>query len=75
MSWERLSTPKVFGGMGFKSFKAFNMYMVDKQTCKMVSNPKSLFTRLLKAKYFSRTDYFRDDIAHNLPMFGVVSGV
>lgn len=26
LSWERLSIPKVFGGMGFKAIKAFNMF-------------------------------------------------
>jgi len=32
LSWERLSVPKVFGGMGFKGLKAFNMAMVGKQS-------------------------------------------
>jgi len=31
LSWERLSIPKVFGGMGVKGLKAFNMAMVGKQ--------------------------------------------
>lgn len=50
----RLSTPKVFGGMGFKSLKAFNMATVDKKTWKLVSNLESFITRSLKAKYFHR---------------------
>jgi hypothetical protein len=55
----------MFDGMGFKSFKAFNMAMVGKQAWKLVSNPESLFTRLLKAKYFPIGDYFGDGIGHN----------
>ena len=65
MSWERLSIPKSFGGMGFKSFKAFNMAMVGKQAWKLVSDPESLVTRLLKAKYFPQGDYFGAGIGHN----------
>jgi len=30
LSWERLSVPKVFRGMGFKSLKAFNLAMIGK---------------------------------------------
>jgi hypothetical protein len=53
----RLSTPKVFDGMDFKSLKAFNMAMVDKKVWKLVSNLDSLITCSLKAKYFHRGDY------------------
>jgi len=52
LSWERLSVPKVFGGMGFKGLKAFNMAMVGKQAWKLVSSLESLITCLLKSKYF-----------------------
>jgi len=55
----------VFGGMGFKGLKTFNMAMVGKQAWKLVSSPKSLITRLLKAKYFSRSDHFGASIGHN----------
>jgi hypothetical protein len=62
LSWERLSTPKAFGGMGFKSLKAFNMAMVGKQTWKLDSNLDSLIICLLKAKYFSIGDYHGADL-------------
>jgi hypothetical protein len=65
LSWERLSVPKVFGGMGFKGLKAFNMAMAGKQAWKLVYSPESLITRLLKAKYFPRSDYFGASIGHN----------
>jgi len=51
--------------MGFKGLKAFNMAMVDKQTWKLVSSLESPITRLLKAKYFPQSDYFRASIGHN----------
>ncbi|RHN81910.1 hypothetical protein MtrunA17_Chr1g0204171 [Medicago truncatula] len=65
LSWERLSVPKVFGGMGVKGLKAFNMAMVGKHAWKLVSSLESLITRLLKAKYFPRSDYFGASIGHN----------
>lgn len=65
LSWERLSVPKVFGGMGFKSLKAFNMAMIGKQAWKLVSNPDALITKLLKAKYYPQSDYFDASIGHN----------
>jgi len=63
--WKRLSTTKVFGVMCFKSLKAFNMAMVGKHSWKLVSNPDSLITHLLKAKYFPRVDYYGAIIDHN----------
>jgi len=65
LSWERLLVPKVFRGIGFKGLKAFNMAMVVKKVSKLVSSPESLITRLLKAKYFPRSDYFGASIGHN----------
>lgn len=58
MSWERVSTPKSFGSMGFKNLKAFNIAMIGKQAWKLVTSPNSLITKLLKAKYYPRSDYF-----------------
>jgi len=58
MPWKRLSTPKIFGGMGFKRFKEFNMVMVGKQIWKLVSNLNSLITQVLNAKYFPQGDYY-----------------
>jgi hypothetical protein len=58
-SWERLSVPKHFGGMGFKSLQAFNYVMLGKQAWKMVTNPGTLITKLFKAKYFPNNDFFK----------------
>jgi hypothetical protein len=65
LSWERLSVPKVFGGMGFKSLKAFNQAVIGKQAWKLITNPDTLITRLLKAKYFLHSDYFGASLGHN----------
>jgi len=65
LSWERLTTLKGFGGMGFKSLKAFNMAMLGKQAWKLITNPDSLITRLLKARYFPTSDFFASQVGHN----------
>jgi hypothetical protein len=48
MSWERLSAPKVHGGMGFKDLSAFNLAMLGKQGLKFLSKPDTLFPVFLK---------------------------
>jgi hypothetical protein len=65
LSWERLSVPKCFGGMGFKNLKAFNMAMLGKQAWKLLTHPDSLITRLLKARYYPSSDYFSARVGHN----------
>jgi len=65
LSWERLSISKIFGDMGFKSLRAFNLAMVGKQAWKLITNSDSLITILVKAKYFPHSDYLRAYIGHN----------
>ena len=52
VSWEKLCTPKVEGGMGFKDLKAFNLAPLAKQGWRIQQNPSSLIHRVFKAKYF-----------------------
>jgi len=51
--------------MGFKSLRDFNLAMVGKQAWKLITDPDSLITRLLKAKYFPHSDYLNVSIGHN----------
>jgi hypothetical protein len=65
LSWECLTVPKGYGGMGFKSLKAVNMAMLGKQAWKILTHPESLITRLIKARYFPTSDYFAARSGHN----------
>ena len=57
VSWERLCSPKVDGGMGFKDLKAFNLALLAKQGWQILKNPESLVHKVFKAKYFAKTTF------------------
>jgi hypothetical protein len=65
LSWDKLCIHKNYGGMGFKSLKAFNFAMLGKQAWKMFTDPGALITRLFKAKYFPNCDFIDSSIGHN----------
>ncbi|GJM91105.1 hypothetical protein PR202_ga07449 [Eleusine coracana subsp. coracana] len=51
-SWERLTQPKIKGGMGFRELKSFNAAMLGKQGWRLITKPESLCARILKGRYF-----------------------
>ena len=65
MNWEKLSAPKIHGGMGFKDLTAFNLAMLGKQGWKFITEPDSLVACIYKARYFPSHSYLMAQIWHN----------
>jgi hypothetical protein len=65
LSCERLTVPKEYGGMGFKSLKAFNISMAIKQSWNLITSPSIVITRLLKARYFFTGGFFASRAGQN----------
>jgi hypothetical protein len=59
LSWEKLKKSKKQGGLGFRDVHAFNMAMLAKQSWRLIQNPRSLCTEILKAKYYRDGDLLR----------------
>ncbi|KAL5817683.1 hypothetical protein ACOSQ3_026061 [Xanthoceras sorbifolium] len=57
VAWKKMCFSKVSGGMGFRDFSSFNQAMLAKQGWRLLMNPSSLMTRVLKAKYFPNTSF------------------
>ncbi|CAN1753785.1 Uncharacterized mitochondrial protein AtMg00310 [Linum perenne] len=56
-SKERLTTSKQNGGLGFRSFKEFNLSYLAKLCWRIIRQPDALWVRILKALYFPHTDF------------------
>lgn len=57
LSWKGLASPKVKGGMGFKDLQLFNIALLGKHGWRLMMNPNSLCSRVLKARYFPSSDF------------------
>jgi len=65
MNWEKLSAPKIHGGMGFKDLSAFNLALLGKQGWKFITEPNTLVARIFKARYFPSGSYLMATVGHN----------
>ena len=57
LSWEKVYTPKKVGGLGFRDLKVFNLAFLANQGWWLQTNMSSLAHRVLKAHYFSDSDF------------------
>lgn len=55
---ESLCQHKNDGGMGFRNLHVFNIAMLGKICWQIHSNPNSLLSRILEAKYFPHPEFF-----------------
>ena len=65
MRWDRLCVPKAFGGMGFRRLHEFNLTLLCKQGWKLMLEPTSLLTQMLKARYFSHSTFLQASLGNN----------
>ena len=54
LSWDKLSRPKLEGGVGFKNLRQFNLAMLAKQGWRLMQDQEMLAFKCLKARYFPR---------------------
>lgn len=59
LSWNNMSVAKSRGGLGFRNLYGFNIALLGKQIWKIMQNPDSLVTRILKARYFPDSHVLR----------------
>lgn len=49
-NWDKMTACKDQDGFNFLDLKAYNLAMLGKQGCKLITNSSSLLTRVLKVK-------------------------
>lgn len=57
--WERLTTSKVEGGLEFKDLRTMNEALLAKQILRLLYEPQSLMSRVIKARYFPNQHLFQ----------------
>ena len=59
LSKDTLCTSKDHGGLGFRDLHLFNLAMLARQGWRILTNPDSLYARVLRAKYFPDGDLLK----------------
>jgi hypothetical protein len=57
ISWDKMCRSKDRGGLDFCDFECFNKAFLAKQGWRMITEPNSLCTRVLKVRYYKEGDF------------------
>jgi hypothetical protein len=68
-----MTRPKHLWGLGFRDIKLFNLSLLPRQSRRILQEPNSLSTRLLKAIYFPNVSILEAELAHILLKLGDLS--
>lgn len=52
LAWDKIIEPKGKGGLGFRDFRLFNQALLAREAWHLLTNPVSLCSQVLKAKYY-----------------------
>ena len=64
-TWDTVCLRKEDGGMGFRNLHSFNLAMLGKHGWNFLSNPHTLASRLIKAKYFPQGNFLSAHLGSN----------
>lgn len=56
MRWSRMAIPKVHGGLGYRDLHQFNLALVAKQGWRILQQPDTLASKVLKASHDSSSN-------------------
>ena len=76
VAWSIMAQPKCRGGLGFKNIEEYNDSLLGKLSWRILSNPNSLLSRILKGKYFPDCDFMesRDKTGSSHGWTGIMAG-
>jgi hypothetical protein len=62
MNWSKMGRTKERGGLGFRDLEWFNLALVAKQGSRIIQNPNSLVSKILKEKYFPQSSFLNSQL-------------
>ena len=65
ISWKKLTIAKDQGGMGFKELRAVNDALIAKQMWRVLTKPNLLISKVMKEKYFAKSEIFQANSRHS----------
>ncbi|CAH9097820.1 unnamed protein product [Cuscuta europaea] len=65
LNWSDLCVPKSLVGMWFRKFRDFNIAMLGKHVWRLLKQPESLVSKILKARNFPKDDMLEASLGNN----------